>query len=383
MKKICMITTVSITMQSFVVETAKHLHETCGYDVTLICNEDADFAASLPPDIRFIPVPMARGVDLSALRSIRCFYRIFKREKFDMVQYATPNASCYASIAARWCKVPIRLYCQWGIRYVGFGGLKRTLFKALEKLVCRNSTHVRAVSPQNRAFAVAEGLYPPEKAAVVGNGGTIGVDMTTYDMVQKEIWRQTVRTQYGLQENDLVFGFAGRVSADKGCAELLAAFRALSKSEPRARLLIVGPMEENCGVPQELLAWAKASERVVLTGKIDNRDMRLYYAAMDVLCHPTYREGFGMVIQEAGALGVPVITTAIPGASEVMEDGVSCVLVPPKDADGLQAAMEKLAADEERIAALGQAAYARTRERYERTVMLANQREDYRTLLEG
>ena len=125
MKKICMITTVSSTLKSCVVDTAKHLYEQCGYDVTLICNTDEKFAKTLPPYVHYIPVPMSRGVNFSGFKSIKIFRKIFKREKFDLVQYATPNASFYASVAAKQAKVPIRLYCQWGIRYVGFQGIKR------------------------------------------------------------------------------------------------------------------------------------------------------------------------------------------------------------------------------------------------------------------
>ena len=63
MKKICICTTISSTMKSFVVETAKYLYEKCGYDITLICNGDGSFEQSLPEYIHFIPVHMARGID--------------------------------------------------------------------------------------------------------------------------------------------------------------------------------------------------------------------------------------------------------------------------------------------------------------------------------
>jgi len=382
MKKLCMITTISLTLKSFVVETAKYLHEKCDYDVTLICSEDEKFAASLPDCIHYIPVHMARGIDASAIQSIRKFKEIFKREQFDLIQYATPNAACYASIAAKSVGAPIRLYCQWGIRYVGMSGVSRIIFKAIEKMVCRNSTHIRAVSPMNLAFAVKEGLYPLEKAKVIGHGGTIGVDMQHFALSKKQEWRAKVRQAYGLKEDDFVFGFAGRVSPDKGCAELIAAFQQVARKHQVAKLLIVGPFEDNCGIASELVQWAKASDHVKLTGLVENAEMREYYAAMDVLVHPTYREGFGMVIQEAGALAVPVITTKIPGASEVMEDGVSCKLVTPKDASELVLAMKKLISDSEYSKQIGQAAYDRTKQYYDRTIMLENQKADYRTILE-
>lgn len=383
MKKLCIITTISLTLKSFVVETAKYLHDKCGYDVTLICSEDEKFAASLPSCIHYIPVHMARGIDASAIQSIRKFKEVFEAEQFDLIQYSTPNAACYASIAARSVKAPIRLYCQWGIRYVGMSGLSRIIFKAIEKMVCANSTHIRAVSPMNLEFAIKEGLYSSEKAKVIGHGGTIGVDMQRFALSQKPEWRGKVRIAFDLSEDDYVFGFAGRVSADKGCAELIEAFRQVAENNKKVKLLIVGPFEDNCGIAPELVQWAKSSENVKLTGMVENANMREYYAAMDVLVHPTYREGFGMVIQEAGALAVPVITTRIPGASEVMEDGISCRLVEPKNEKQLAEAMAELATDAQMTRQLGMAAYDRTKQLYDRPIMLENQRADYEMLLTG
>lgn len=381
MKKICICTTVSITMKTFVVETAKYLYEKCGYDVTLICNEDKAFEQSLPEYIHFIPVKMSRGIDFSALSSIRQFIKIFKEQKFDLVQYSTPNAACYASIAAKIVKVPIRLYCQWGIRYVGLEGVSRKIFKFIEKIVCKNSTDIRAVSHLNKMFAVNEGLYPESKALVVGKGGTIGVDINSYNIEKKQGHCETIRTEYKIEAEDFVYGFVGRISADKGCTELLTAFKALSEVESKAKLLIVGPVEDRCGVPQELIDWARQSDQVVMTGMVDGSRMNEYYSAMNVLVHPTYREGFGMVLQEAGALGVAIITTKIPGASEVMEDGKSCILVESKNALELENAMAELINDRDKCNKIGQAAYERTKKYYDRSVMLENQRIDYMNLL--
>ena len=383
MKKICMITTISLTLKSFVVETAKYLHKKCGYDVTLICTEDEKFAASLPEYIHYIPVHMARGIDFSAIQSIRRFREIFKREQFDLIQYSTPNAACYASIAAKSIKAPIRLYCQWGIRYVGLNGLARTTFKMIEKMICANSTHIRAVSSMNLAFAVEEGLYSDKKAKVIGHGGTIGVDMQHYAIERKDEWKAKIRAAFDLAEDDYVFGFAGRVSADKGCVELITAFCKVAETNKKAKLLIIGPFEDRCGLPPEMVKWAKTSDSVKQTGLVENANMREYYAALDVLVHPTYREGFGMVIQEAGALAVPVITTRIPGASEVMEAGVSCMLVEPKNADQLEQTMWVMADDVQMTEMLGTAAYERTKQLYDRPIMLENQRRDYEELIGG
>ena len=383
MKKICIITTVAVTLESFVVETAKNLYKTEGYDITLICDNNPDFTATLPEYIRYIPVKMGRGIDFKGLGSMNQLRKIFKKEKFDLVQYSTPNASCYASIAAFFARVPIRVYAQWGIRYVGLNGFSRKVFKAIEKIVCRLSTHIRAVSPKNMQFGIDEKLYKQKKVSVIGNGGTIGVDMNDYNLASKEIWRCEIRKKYSVTANDFLFGFAGRISADKGCAELLTAFKTFCETNNNVKLMIIGPKEENCGIDRELLNWAENSQKVIFTDRVDKNDMKVYYSALDVLVHPTYREGFGMVIQEAGALAIPVITTNVPGASEVMEKDVSCLLVAPKNAGELQSAMRLLAENPDKIAALGVAAFERTKKLYARPIMLENQRIDYKKLLGG
>lgn len=381
MKKICICTTVAGTLKSFVVPTAIYLHEKCGYDITLICNNDDEFKNSLPEYINYIPVKMARGIDLSGFKSVLEFIKIFKKQKFDLVQYATPNAACYASIAARLCRVPIRLYCQWGIRYVGLSGLSRKIFKFLEKIVCKNSTDIRAVSPKNLKFAVSEGLYKPQKAVVVGNGGTIGVDVLEFDISQKNDWNNKIQNQYNINQNDLVFGFVGRISADKGCSELLSAFKNLVKAYENVKLLIVGPLENSCCIDDTLIDWAKNNKNIIFTGRVDHCRMCEFYSAMDILVHPTYREGFGMVIQEAGALAVPAITTTIPGASEVMVNGISGIHVEPKNVDALYFAMKRFIDENQLAQNLGNEAYKRTLSLYERSIMLENLKNDYIELL--
>lgn len=381
MKKICICTTVSVTMKAFVIETAKYLYEKEGYDVTLICNDDKEFEQSLPEYIHFIPVRMARGIDVSGLKSVFQFIKIFKKEKFDLVQYSTPNAACYASIAAKLCGVPIRLYCQWGIRYVGLEGVSRKIFKRIEKMICFNSTDIRSVSILNKEFGINEGLYKRNKVHVVGNGGTIGVDTGKYDISKKALWCQEIREKYMIDENTFVYGFAGRISPDKGCKELLNSFLTLEQQKDNIKLFIVGPVDDNCGFDMEIIEKAKNNDNIIFTGYVAGTDMRKYYAAMDVLVHPTYREGFGLVIQEAGAMGVSTITTKIPGASEVMEDGISATHVEPKNTTELFEAMKMLCDDKNITACLGQQAFIRTKKLYDRKIMLENQRIDYKALL--
>ncbi len=372
-KKICMVTTVSITMKSFVVEMAKYLHENGEYDVTLICNDDDEFAQSLPDYLHFIPVKMNRGIDFSAIRSIVAFYKIFKREKFELVQYSTPNASLYASIASLFAKIPIRLYCQWGIRYVGLSGVSRKIFKLIERITCANSTHVKSQSFKNRQFAIDEKLCKPDKVSVVGIGGTIGVDLSEYDIKKKPQYRKEIREKLGIEQSDFVFGFVGRLNRDKGINELITAFKGISN----AKLVLVGMFDESNAPTEENLSFAQNCENIIMTGNVPQKEVCKYIASFDILVHPTYREGFGKVIQEAFGMGIPVITTDIPGPSEVVERGVSGSLVPVKDSASLHDEMASLKDDEKRRLLYSQKGYERVVKYFERSIMLNNILNDY------
>lgn len=378
--KVCFITTVYLTLEAFIIAQAQHIHEKHpDWEISFLCDYNENFESSLPDYIRFIPVSMSRGVDVKGLKTVFTLKKLFKKEKFDLIVYATPNAALYASLAGRMAGIKKRLYCQWGIRYVGFSGIKCKIFKFLEKLTCANSTCVNAVSVKNRQFAIDQKLYKPEKAVVVGNGGTVGVDLSAYDIEKYDEYRREKREELGIKD-EFLFGFVGRLGRDKGAFELLSAVRGLSNDN--IKLVCIGSDElSEKDVPEELKAWAKTSERVIFAGTKSKEEVVKYYAAMDVYVHPTYREGFGMVLQEAGAMGCPVITTDIPGAGEVLVNGESCLLCKARDTESLYECMEKLIGDREYCKQLGSSARKYVEEKYERGSMLANQLKRYEDIL--
>lgn len=376
-RKICFVTTTSITLKTFVLDTAIMLHDRLNMDITFVCDEDESFSKTLPSFIHYYPISMKRGVDVTAIKSVGKLVNLFKKEKFDIVQYSTPNAALYASIAAKKARVPVRLYAQWGIRYVGFSGWRRTIFKLLEKITCTESTHIRAVSPMNLEFALCEGLYKKDKAKVIGNGGTIGVNLAEYPLDRKDEWREEIRKSVGIPRESYVFGFAGRLSKDKGGKELIGAVRNLLENNRNISLLVVGPDETDSSMEPDLKQWAQSCENIYFTGLVPKKEMPKYYAAMDTLVHPTYREGFGMVLQEAGAMELSIITTKIPGASEVMEENVSCLLVDPQNVEALCAAMEKVYQNRALSTALAKHGREQVEAKYSRERMLNNQFYDY------
>ena len=219
MKKICFVTTISGTIRSFILKTAIYLHENTDWDISFICNYDKEFENELPDFIHYYPISMERGISIGGIKAMFEMRKIFKREKFDMIQYSTPNASLYASMAGFLARVPVRLYCQWGMAYVGFNGLKRKIFKFVEKTVCHLSTWIEPDSYSNLNFAHKEKLYSKNKGSVIWNGSACGIDLNKFDCSRFDVYRKETREKLNINEKEFVFGFVGRITRDKGIIE--------------------------------------------------------------------------------------------------------------------------------------------------------------------
>lgn len=348
-KKICFITTIPSTIEAFIFPLAEYIHNNTDWEITFITGKDEDFVKSLPEGVRHIAVDMKRGMSLDGIKAIHQLIKIFKHEKFDLVQYSTPNASLYASVAAKIAKVPVRLYCQWGMAFVGFHGFKRSIFKCIEKTVCLLSTWIEPDSFGNLKFSHEQGLYPDEKGSVIWNGSASGVKLDKFDITQKAEWRTAIREKYGIPADAMVFGFIGRITGDKGINELFAAYKKLLPEMPESYLMLVGGMEKADSVNSELYSWAENEPHVLFCGSTNVVEQ--YLSAMDIFILPSYREGFGSVVVEAESMGVPVIVTDIPGPTDAMREGKTGIIVKKADVESLYDGMVKMANDADMCAA--------------------------------
>lgn len=337
MKKICYVVTVPITIRAFFVPQLQYLAEN-GFEIHVICSDDDGLQEVLGEKIKYIPLNMPRGISIGGtIKAIKELTRIFKREEYDLVQYSTPNAAFNASIASKVAKVRIRNYHLMGLRYEGDHGLKRKILKMMEKISCSLSTHIECVSNSNMEIALKDKIFSREKATIVWNGSTGGVDLSRFDVTQRNKWRKEIRTAYGYREEDFVYGFVGRITRDKGIDELLEAFLEM---ETDAKLFLIGKLEKPKTLNQEILKRAKEHPSICFCDSVI--DIERYYAAIDVLVLPSYREGFGNVVIEAGALGTPAIVSDIPGPIDTIECGRTALVVPPKDVGTLKSLMQQI-----------------------------------------
>lgn len=366
--KVCYVTTLPGTLESFCLKSALYNIEHGGWDVTFICDKDESFAERLPEEIHYIPVDMPRGMNLAGVHAIPQLARIFKKEKFDLVQYATANAGLYSSIAAKIAKVPIRIYTMWGLGYVQLKGFRHLYKEAIEKIICANSTHIQPDSKENLQIAIEQKLFAPEQGTVIGDGSAIGVDFERFDINNKQKWRKEIREMYDIPQDAFVLGYVGMMLRDKGVNELIDAAKLLITEYDRFYLLLTGGTDVKEGIDEDKWLWAKNEDRVIIAGR--QNEVEKYYAAMDCFTLPSYHEGFGMVTIEAEAMGVPVIDTDIPGSREAMKDGLTGISVPVKDVQALYQAVKRLYMDTSLKEQCGNAGYKYAKEKFDQRTLI-------------
>ena len=332
-------------------------YEKLGVKVTIVCNMTQDYAKKLEDEYNNVvayPIDFPRGANITkSIKSILKLKKLFKENNFDMVQYSTPNASVYGSIAAKRAGIPIRLYCQWGMVYVTSRGLKRTFYKFLEKTTCRLSTIVQPDSIGNLEFCRKEKLYDDKKSEVIWNGSAKGVDLSKYDAERKTEYSAEIKNRYNIPEDAVILGFVGRLGAEKGCNELFLAFRELEKQYKNLLLMFVGPIEKRETITPELLKYFDENDKIIKTGRVS--DVEKHIAAMDVFILPSHREGFGMSVVEAEAMEVPVIVTEYPGPVCGMIPNKTGLTIPIGDPEKIIEVVTTLLEDKEKRRLFGKA----------------------------
>lgn len=335
-KKICICTTLWSSINNWIIPFFNDYNK-LGIDVTIVCNMDEKFERELKeryPYVHTHRINFPRGINLTgSIKSIWNLYKFLKKEKFDLVQYSTPNASMYGAIASKLANTPVRLYCQWGMVYVTMSGVKRKIFESIERMICKFSTNIQPDSKGNLDFCRANGLYDENKSCVIWNGSAKGLNLEAYDISKKEEYAFEIKKKYNIPLDVPVIGFVGRLGKEKGCQELFKAFQNVKKEYPTAKLLFVGPIEKKETIDPDMLKYFETCNDIIKTDRVNH--VEKYTSAMDIYVLPSYREGFGMGVVEASAMGVPVVVTKYPGPSSAMEEGVGGYSVPVKDVDKL------------------------------------------------
>jgi glycosyltransferase involved in cell wall biosynthesis len=331
-----------------------------------------------------VQVPMRRRLDpLADLLALVRFTRALRRLRPDLVNASTPKAGLLGMLAAWLARVPVRVYTLRGLPMETAAGAKRTALLWAEKMAAALAHRVVCVGPSLRRRCLELGITSPEKMTVVANGSSNGVDMTRFGPTpERREEAELLRRRLGIPADATVIGCVGRFTRDKGLDDLTAAFLdVVAAQRSDTRLLLVGDFEGDDPVAPATRHRLEAEPRVSITGWVP--DSAPYYAVMDLLAFPSYREGFPNAPLEAAASELPTIGYRAVGTVDAVEDGVTGALVPTGDRQALARALSRYLEDGELRRRHGAAARDRAERLFRREVVWQGWAEQYRHLLAG
>ena len=344
--------TAEFAIKAFLLNHLRALSKT--YDVTVIVNtNNPNFLDEQGINAKVVPLAIAR--DISLILDVSCLMRlvkIFYQQGFSAVHSITPKAGLLAMLAACIVRVPLRVHTFTGQVWVTRLGFKRLLLKMFDSLIAFLATNIIVDSYSQLQFLLGEGVVTKAKSVVFGRGSVSGVDLSRFKYSAQA--RLEVRNRLNINADAIVFLFLGRLNLDKGILDLAKAYNQLPIGA--AYLLFVGPDEQNMQIKIESILENSASNvRYIGHTHVPEH----YMAAADVLFLPSYREGFGSVVIEAAAVGIPTVASRIYGVRDAVVDGETGLLHEPRVVDEIEDCMKSMLSNRALRLKLGGQAQAR------------------------
>lgn len=360
-RKLYRLTTISCSFNELLKGQLRFLNNY--YDVTAVASDTGTLCSvEQQQGVKTIDITMAREISLwQDIKSLVALYRLFRRDRPDIVHANTPKASLLGMVAAWLARVPHRIYTVTGLRFETTSGLLRFVLKTMERITCLCATKVIPEGDGVRDTLLRERITRKPLKKIL-NGNINGVDLRYFSRTE-EVMSEAEKLRL---EGKFTFIFVGRMVKDKGMNELVAAFDRLSREYDNVALRLVGRFEQNLDpLMPKTMDIIQNNANIQLDGY--QCDVRPYIAASDVLLLPSYREGFPNVIIQAGALGLPSIVTDISGCNEVIINNENGVIIPKRSEEALYIAMRDIYLSPQRWQDMASRARDMVAERYEQT----------------
>lgn len=293
---------------------------------------------------------------LADLHMLWRLYRLFRQHRITVSYCYFIKPAVYGTLAAWLARVPLRVAKLEGLGRVftrdpGGDSLKKRLTRhitiGLFHLGLPRAHKLFVLNQGDRDDLMGYGITRPEPEVLDG----IGVCLERYRFCPPV-------------DDPVRFVFIGRLLTEKGIRYFLEAARQLKAEHPKARFVVVGGLDTKPGaITRQELKQLEVNGTIEYTGAVRDIVPWLSYSSVFVL--PTYyREGVPRSIQEALAMGRPVITTNMPGCRKTVDYGVNGYFVEPHDVGALKQAMLEFIRHPERIKPMGEASYRIARERF-------------------
>jgi len=259
-------------------------------------------------------VPFTRKI--TPFHDLLCLIKlthILRQEKADIIHSHTPKAGLIAMMAGKFCGIKIRIHTVAGLPLMVEKGIKFRILKLIEKLTYSFATHVWPNSQSLLKYITREKLTSKKKLSVILHGTTNGINLLNFnpEKLRQEKLKE-VKESINYSDEFTYLLFVGRVVYDKGVAELISVFEKLRKRNSRLKLIIIGRYEKELDpLPSVTLDKIENSQNIRHIVWTD--DVEYYMNIANFFVFPSHREGFPNVLLQAGAMGLPIVCSNIPG----------------------------------------------------------------------
>lgn len=307
-------------LKYFLKEHIVFLLETGEYEITVLanqkdCNDFLEFTG-----LNIVNINITRKPDLiKDLASLFFLIKYLSKHNYNIVHSITPKSGLLLSVASKITNVPHRFHTFTGQVWANYTGFKRFVFICIDRLICVLNTRVLADSFSQRDYLVNQKVVYPDKIFVLGFGSICGVNRLKFKpKFNKQI---ALRIEYCIPLDSFVLLYIGRLNKDKGINDLIKAFELLDDDE--LFLLIVGKDEEEILISHASNICLKKKSNFLYFEETQFPEK--FMSLADVICLPSYREGFGNVIIEAAAVGTPSIVSDVYGLQDAIIENVTGV----------------------------------------------------------
>lgn len=281
--------------------------------------------------------------EISPFHDLKAFFQIlfiFIKIRPDIVNLGTPKVSLLGMVAAYLIGVKKRIYTCRGLRYEHESGNLKRILLLMEKITSFCANEINCISNSVRELGIKDGIFLEKKSSVIQMGSSNGINLNYFNPKLISLDDKLKLKKEQNLEGKFIFGFLGRIIDRKGITELVQSFKVIYDKNPNTRLLLVGPVEESQIKNLEIIDIIKSHEGIIWPGRTDN--VPLYLSIMDVFVLPAWWEGFGNVLVQAAAMGIPVISTTGTGTIDAVKNEFNGLLVPIKDVKNLVISMNYL-----------------------------------------
>jgi len=328
--------------------------------------------------------PLRRGVGpFSDVYAMVSLLRLLNQWRPQIVHAFDTKPGVYGCLAARLARVPVVLSTVTGLGSLyGEEGLRPQIVRGVyEQLQRMASQHADRTIFQNRADReefVGRRIVPADKAALILGSGVATERLHPEHVTAAR--RRQVRASLGISADALLVSMVSRVIRSKGVEEFIAAAQHVRQRRPGTQFLLVGPADRESVDRFSDRELTEFRRHIHWPGA--RSDIPQILAASDLFVLPSYlREGIPRILLEAAAMGLPLITTASPGCTDVVEDGINGCLVPPRDPVALARAIVHLVDQPQLRLHFGQASRQRAVERFDLGIVVQQTHKLYNHLL--